>query len=142
MRRWLRDRIRTEKGACVAEAERVVDRTYWKIDMGAHYDEDRGVRVERPEDANCVSSLLKGEDGWQAPVLDLDVPHTYVPSSTPGHGHLLIDVPMSQERWSKLMTALMDAGILEAGYVESALRRGHAELRLPGVVKKPHDLSA
>lgn len=129
------------------EGERVdesmpVERTYWKIDLGAEYEQERGVRVERKEDANCVSSLLKGDGEWQAPALDLDVPHTYVPSSTPGHGHLLIDVAMEPATWRKLMEALGEAGILESGYVESALRRGHSELRLPGVEKKPGDRKA
>lgn len=119
-----------------------VDRTYWKINLGAEYEEERGVRVERKEDANCVSSLLKGDDGWQAPALDLDIPHSYVPSSTPGHGHLLIDVAMSPERWAKLMGVLAEVGILEQSYVEAALKRGHSELRLPGVSKLPRDHAA
>lgn len=85
-------------------------------------------------DANLISS--KCFDGAHRPVLDLDIPVRLVPSSTPGNSHLYIDKPMSWETYSKLLQALQDAGILEVGYAQAAIRRGASFLRPPGV-KKP-----
>jgi hypothetical protein len=113
----------------------VLRRTFWSVNLDDDYrkgDAD-GRRVAVEEQANCVSSLL--EDGRSAPLLDLDVPHTYRASSTPGHAHLLIDVPMSWRQYRRLLKALARAGILERSYVRSALRRRHNEARLPSVPK-------
>lgn len=111
-----------------------VERTYWKIDLGSSDAPDEtGRRTSEAADANCVSSLLV--DGRNAPLLDLDIPHRYVPSSTEGHGHLYLDVPLDRDQWELLMTTLGAVGILEPGYVTAAIRRGHSELRLPHVKK-------
>ncbi len=40
-------------------------------------------------DANVVSSHLVGSHK-HAPILDLDFPHVYVPSTTDGHAHLTL----------------------------------------------------
>lgn len=85
------------------------------------------------EDANLVSSLCI--DGQHRPVLDFDIPARYVPSSTPGHGHLYVDVPMDWERYEKLLLALRDAGILEPGYVAAAIMRKATFVRPEGVLK-------
>lgn len=116
--------------------ESAVERTYWKIDLGSSDAPDEtGRRTSEEADANCVSSLLV--DGRNAPLLDLDIPHRYVPSSTEGHGHLYLDVPLDRDRWELLMTTLGAVGILEPGYVTAAIKRGHSELRLPHVKKNP-----
>lgn len=85
-------------------------------------------------DANLISS--KCLDGLHRPVLDLDIPVRLVPSSTPGNSHLYIDKAMSWGTYAKLLQALQDAGILEVGYAQAAIRRGTSFLRPPGV-KKP-----
>lgn len=110
-------------------------RTLWSVALDSPYrsQDGDGRRVVEESEANCVSSLL--EDGMHAPLLDLDCPHVYRETETPGHGHLIIDVPMSWRRYKRLLKALRDAGILEHGYVEAALRRRHNELRLPGFKK-------
>lgn len=114
-----------------------MQRTYWAVNLDEDYipaDGD-GRRVTSHVEANCVSSLL--EDGNHAPILDLDISHEYVPSSTPGHAHLYLNVSMSWRKYRRLLKALRRAGILEDGYVKSALRRGHNEARLPHIRKKP-----
>lgn len=85
------------------------------------------------EEANIVTSLLT--NGQHAPVLDLDVPHVLVPSSTPGHSHLYLDVAMSWEEYQNLLKALRDVGIIEEGYYQGALARGHSDVRLPWIKK-------
>lgn len=82
---------------------------------------------------NLVSSIT--HDGKQMPILDMDFPHRIVPSSTPGHNHIFIDVKMSKFRWFVLMCALYFAGVIELGFFVWSLRRGGNFVRLPGVVK-------
>jgi hypothetical protein len=90
-------------------------------------------RPSTKQDANLLSSLC--QDGQHRPVLDFDIPARYVPSSTPGHGHLYIDKPLSWEQYSKLLAVLGEVGILEAGFVGAALRRGATFVRPEGVTK-------
>ena len=62
--------------------------------------DDREPTVDLDQ-ANVVSSLQSGtEPGSRAqhyPVLDLDLPAVLVPSSTPGHSHLYIDLPIPDD---------------------------------------------
>jgi hypothetical protein len=79
--------------------------------------EPAGSTVAPEPGASVVASTIEGSDSLHTIMLDLDVPATLVPSSTPGHSHLYIDVP------------------LEDGYVSASIERGHTALRLPGVKK-------
>lgn len=85
------------------------------------------------ETANLISSLC--QDGQHRPVMDFDIPARYVPSTTAGHGHLYIDKPLSWEQYQKVLNVLAEVGILEAGYVGAAIRRGASFVR-PEWVKK------
>lgn len=86
------------------------------------------------DEANIVISLLP--DGTHAPVLDLDIPHVYVPSSTPGHGHLYLDVPMDDESFWIFLELLSDLGIIEEGYFQASKARGYSAVRLPWIKKE------
>lgn len=116
-------------------AKHPLRRTFWSVNLDEDYrtGDGDGRRVTTEAEANCVSSLL--EDGRSAPLLDLDCIHEYRASTTPGHGHLLIDVPMTWWQYRRLLKMLGRLGILEPGYVRAALRRGHNEARLPRVQK-------
>lgn len=83
---------------------------------------------------NVVTSLTK--NGWHAPVLDLDIPCTYVESTTPGHGHLYIDHELSLQQYIRLMEVLVEVGIVERGFLYSLEQRGFTCVRLPWI-KKP-----
>lgn len=83
--------------------------------------------------ANLVSSHLP--DGRHAPVIDLDVPHSYAPSSTPGHAHLYLDVPMPRWRMWALLAGLRASGVIEPGFFWWSLRRGGTFVRPEGVRK-------
>lgn len=109
-------------------------RTYWLASLEADYLDPPSTRKQAPEaDANLVSSLL--EDGRHAPLLDLDVPARLVPSSTPGHSHLYVDVPMTWRRYRRLLKALTKAGLIERGFYRASVARRQTMVRKPGVKK-------
>lgn len=69
------------------------------------------------------------------PILDLDFPHHVVQSTSDGHTHLYLDVPISTWRWFWLMCALRYAGVIELGFFVWSIRRRGNFVRLPGVKK-------
>lgn len=91
-------------------------------------------RHPQDENANVVSSHL-GPSGLHAPIIDLDFPHLYVPSTTPGHGHLYFNVPTRRWRMFVLLWGLYLTGNIEKGYFLWSLRRGGTFVRRPGVKK-------
>lgn len=119
------------------------------------FEEEVPYEVDRPsaltddlDKATCVTSRMRNgqpasldwllkhpNDVMHRPVLDIDIPIKVVPSSTPGHSHLFIDVAMTWEDYEKLLWALAAAGIVEEGYVHASVRRGHTSVRLPHVRK-------
>lgn len=114
---------------------------------------DDSMRVDTVEASNLVSSEVHDPDGlWtdefcrpaddgeslHALAIDLDVPARLVPSSTPGHTHLFIDVPMSWGVYQEILGVLAYAGILEDGYVEASASQGKTLLRTkPRPVEAP-----
>lgn len=87
--------------------------------------------------AEAVSSLL--EDDPYVPrhtiALDLDVPAALIPSSTPGHSHLYIDVALTWNDYKRLLILLGELEVLEEGYVRASLARRATFLRLPWIRK-------
>lgn len=109
--------------------------------MESDYDSRRNDKLaEVPEAAHVVgSSLAKlkpDEEQHHRLLLDLDHPALLLDSSTPGHHHLYVDVEIGDVQWRELIQALAVAGVIEEGYAEASLERGHTDLRLPWV-KKP-----
>lgn len=74
-------------------------------------------------------------DEIHMPVIDIDHPCRLVPSSTEGHFHLYVDVPMTKREMLRLLDALVVAGVVEEGFAEGAHHRGMAMVRKPGVKK-------
>lgn len=72
-------------------------------------------------------------------LLDLDVPAYLVPSSTPGHSHLYVDVEIPEGKLFRLLDALSDAGVIQTGYAGASQSRGGTALRLPWVKKDDED---
>lgn len=107
-------------------------RTYWfSSRIGVEYDpaedEDR-FQVPKAE-SNLLSSLCEGEaagdpNGYHMPAIDIDFPCHLRETETPGHFHLLIDVPMKWEAYVRLLEALVEAGVVEPGYLRASLERG------------------
>lgn len=95
-------------------------------------------RTERPfVESNVVSSeIADGPNrGQHTLALDLDVPAVLVPSSTPGHSHLYIDVPMQWTQLEDVLTALAKAGVIEPGFAHFSIQRKFTCLRMPWVRK-------
>lgn len=123
--------------------------TYLKADLDdvitdhadADYDVDDDVRNEdlilvAGDAANLISSQTD-HVGKHMPVIDIDIPNAVriEPSSTEGHCHLYIDVPMSAKQYFKLLDAMASAGIVERGFAAAARGRGMSLVRKPGVKK-------
>lgn len=94
-----------------------------RIDLATLPRSDKALREQiGTTESNLISS--KTDDGRQMPVIDLDFPHSYVPSTQAGHGHLYLDVPISNFRFFLLMTGLYLGKQIELGYYIWSLRRG------------------
>jgi hypothetical protein len=98
------------------------------------------VRSEKSlDEANSISSEMVRNDpesiedfrGWHIPVLDLDFDAALIPSTTPGHFHLILDKPMSWDDYRRLLDVLGDVGILEPGFVGASKRRKSSWIRTP-----------
>lgn len=114
-------------------------RLYYKcptLDETNSGDPDNGeLREPCPKaEANLVSSLDK--DGLHRPVIDLDYPHKYIPSTTDGHGHLYLDLQITWEVYEKLLIALEEARIIQPGFLKRSQERKATFVR-PEWVTKP-----
>ena len=94
---------------------------------------DNRVEVDSLDEANLVSSKLS--NGKHAPVLDLDIPHALVPSSTEGHSHLYLDIEIWWDDYVELLKVMSKCGILEEPYVRLNIERGATFVRKPGLIK-------
>lgn len=83
--------------------------------------------------ANLVGSLCT--DGKHRPVLDIDFPAMLVPSSTPGHFHLYLDLSMDEEKYLRFVEALSEFGVVSKFYAKVSRQRGQTFCRLPWVRK-------
>lgn len=112
--------------------------------VGDSYEDDSERVVTSEQEANLVTSTLVDQSSssgtkttvLHAPVLDIDFDAKLIPSSTPGHFHLYLQKAMTWDDYVVLLNALGNTGILEPGYVASALRRGYSSVRKPGVYKQ------
>lgn len=90
--------------------------------------------VDNIKNANAISS--KTDSGTHKVLLDLDVEHYYVPSSTEGHGHLYINVDLTTPQFNVLLFTLQYLGIIQKGFAFLSIKRGFAALRFPWVKKE------
>lgn len=119
-------------------------RVYWQADLTPGKDEPLFcslVKYQMDEDrqpsvtGNLISSHILGSD-LHAPILDLDIPHTYTKSTSDGHGHLYLNLPMSRFKMFVMLAALRYAGVIEMGNFWWSLRRGGTFVRRR-YVRKP-----
>lgn len=73
---------------------------------------------------------------FHKPVLDIDLPVTVLPSTTPGHFHLFIDCEMGWYKYVTLLDALANAHVIEQGYRDASVARGFSAVRLPWIRKE------
>jgi len=94
-------------------------------------------------EAGPLPVLKRGEDGRpirvprHAVLLDIDYPAHLIESSTAGHYHLYLDVPngVPHEKYMALLKLLGECGVIEKGFADVSVARGHSDLRLPWVSK-------
>jgi hypothetical protein len=92
--------------------------------------------VELLGEANAITSMVARSGGeWHRPLLDLDIPASLVPSSTPGHSHLYIAQTISWDQMAGLLRAFGHAGLIAPASVRLAMEQGYTALRLPWVHK-------
>ena len=126
------DLVRIPSGALPVPGS--TERRYYiinKIPAGYAWAEQQEVPEE---EATLVASTT--QRNTHAPAIDLDVPAFLVPSSTPGHSHLYIDVEMSWWKYRVLLWVLKFTGIIEPGYYRASIHRKASFLRRPGVMKE------
>jgi hypothetical protein len=117
------------------------ERVYYQTVVEMHHDRYDGdwkstrEVVTTPGMGNLVSSEISGRKGLHAPALDLDLPAYLIPSSTPGHSHLYIDVEIPWWRYRVMLWAMAYAGVIERGYYRASVARKGTHLRQPGVKK-------
>jgi hypothetical protein len=110
----------------------------WLVRHGSQQGNLRLVGIAREGqtiEGNLISSATD-RVGIHMPVLDLDVPHRLVPSSTPGHSHLYIDVEVPEKQYRRLVEVLIECGILQRG-VGAQMRVNGATYVRPPHVRKP-----
>lgn len=73
-------------------------------------------------------------------MLDLDTAHAYIPSSTSGHGHLIINADLTYLEMVEILEVLEKYGIIQHGFLEATKKSRTASLRLPWI--KKHDYKA
>ena len=86
-----------------------------------------------PLDANLVCSDIVPDQHYV--LLDLDVPHKYIESSTTGHAHLYIDKVLAFQDYLEVLQVLSKHGIVEEGFYKWTMHRGYSSLRPPGIEK-------
>ena len=122
-------------------------RRYWfspSLDADEEYGSDLNDRVEienvqGTEDlyaANLIGSATE-LFGLHMPLFDIDYSAKMIESSTPGHFHLYLDKPISWDAYIKVLEAMRDAGLVEVGFCDNAIKRGQAFLRTPWTFKGP-----
>jgi hypothetical protein len=129
--RWVVQWVKFCKNLHFAQAPRL--NTYDK----EGYDVESAERIDcEPDQANVVGSKVADQPGKHYILIDLDVPHVYTPSSTPGHGHLIIGVPVDFPDYLKVLEVLSSVGVVENGFANATKSRGEGWLRVPWA-KKP-----
>jgi hypothetical protein len=120
--------------------------TYAVENLGKYdaVDAENGEPVEDRQPAplaesNVISSRIGGTSRHRI-MLDLDIPATLIPSSTPGHSHLYIETaPIRWPDYHRLLEALAACGVIEHGYAGASIDREATMLRLPWIRKETPD---
>lgn len=105
------------------------------VDVEGFLNAGRRGNLRFDDDGNLVSSLVDLQADVFMPILDLDIPHTYVPSGTSGHGHLYLDIQMSAAQQELLVTVLVGLGVLGQGSATQLQAWGMNMVRRPSLKK-------
>lgn len=96
-------------------------------------DRNEGWSDNHPKDnyADATIVLSSTPSGLHKPCIDLDLDCHLVPSRTEGHYHLYINKEVEWDKYLKVLEALRDAGIVEAGFVKASNFRKYSACRKP-----------
>lgn len=88
-------------------------------------------------EAHVVSSKMIHPAGCHKPLLDIDHMAWLIPSSKDdgNHWHLYVDLVCDEADYFDFLRAAAKIGLIERGYAEVSIERGHTDLRLPWVIK-------
>lgn len=115
------------------------ERTRWKFQTYSDSYGDSSVRpVRDDEEGDLLGSLTT--NGTHAPCIDLDFDCDLVPSSTPGHYHLMINQEMPWDQYRKLLDAFFETGLIDRGWYTQSIRDQCSMVRQPGVWKQFEDI--
>lgn len=67
--------------------------------------------------------------------IDLDMDAVLIPTTTPGHHHLIIDKELTWAQYASLLFALWDVGLIQDGYYRACMHRKASWLRTPWTAK-------
>lgn len=59
----------------------------------------------------------------------------FIPSSTPGHHHLILDANLPWSNYTMLLKTLARAGVIEKGFAGASIKKGFSAIRPPWVKK-------
>ncbi len=97
---------------------------------------DGVINIVNPDEPhNLITSLVRGERGIHAPVIDFDFPCELVPSSTIGHYHFYIHKKITHPQMAYLMQGLANSELIERGYYRAFENRRYTSVRPIGRAK-------
>ena len=103
------------------------------------YGQEDGCKFAPEDQANLITSVSTHQPDphtvLHMPQMDIDIPHSYTPSSTPGKGHLALGVEVPWDKYVQWLVLSAELGIIGEGWVDAAKSRGFTTLRKPGVKK-------
>lgn len=115
------------------------------IDVQSEYERSGAVRIFQRLQEHDLTYLrdvlaplgikVTWEEDRPYPVLEIEQSFRLVPSSTEDHYHLYLDQAMTWKDYETMLNVLGEVGILESGYVGSAIRRQRTHVRPEGVKK-------
>ena len=110
--------------------------TKWSSSDGSDPSHPDRVITGDVEKANVITSMVEENVLHHKLIIDLDLPAKLVPSTTEGHFHLYIDHEIPKDTYFKLLEAMVEAGLVEEGYLNAAAERGYTAVRLPWIKKE------
>lgn len=114
-------------------------RLFALVDFDKPYEEADYIQFSTESVGNVETSISSHQPNpniiLHKPQLDLDISNEYRHSSTPGHGHLQIDVEIPWEKYVQWLELSAELGIVQHGWVKASKKRGFTALRKPGVKK-------
>lgn len=102
-------------------------------------EDDRRKPAQDLASAEVLGSKYDPDDDLHVLMLDVDLELAVLPSTTPGHYHLVFDQGVPWEDYKDFLDACVKVGIVGEGYRNMAVKRGEAMLRPPWI-RKGHEV--